>query len=181
ALIVAAKPGVRILATPVYAGAAAPVPVIVAAYLVRAIGDFFRCLFYVVNLPSYDAICNWLGAAACLAGYFLLIPRYGRSGAAVATLISFLLVGILAIPWTYHLRPFRLETGRLVKLAVAAGLPLGLFSLVRISSVLAQVAWGTLLLLLYPAVLLLLRFPTPGEWTGAASALRRVARAVRIA
>jgi len=137
------------------------------------------CLFYFVNKPSCDAICSWFGAAMCLSGYFLLIPKYGMSGAALATLISFLLVGILVIPWTYHLRRFRLEAERLVKIAVAAGLPLCLFFLVPISSILAEIAWGTLLLLLYPAVLLLLRFPTPGEWAVAASALRRAAQSVR--
>ena len=44
-IVVASPPALKILAAPGFQGAAALVPVIVAAYYMRGIGDFLRCLF----------------------------------------------------------------------------------------------------------------------------------------
>ncbi len=163
-LIVAAKPTLRILSAPAFWDAALLVPVIVMAYYARAVGDFFRCIFLVEGRPGYDAACNWIGAGVCLAGYFALIPRWGIWGAAVATLITFLVIGVISVIWVHRLKPFSVENGRLWKIVVAAAAPLGAYFLVPISSLWAQIGWSALLLLAYPMLLALMRFPTPAEW-----------------
>jgi O-antigen/teichoic acid export membrane protein len=163
-LIVAAKPTLHILTTRAFWDAALLVPVIVAAYYVRAIGDFFRCIFLVEGRPGYDAACNWIGAGVCLIFYFLLIPRQGIWGAAYATLITFIVIGVVSVIWARRLKPFSLESGRLAKIAVAATVPLGAYLLIPVSSLPAQIAWSVLLLLVYPLLLALMRFPTPAEW-----------------
>jgi O-antigen/teichoic acid export membrane protein len=171
-LIVASRPGLRLLAAPAYQGAAAVVPLIVAAYLVRAVGDFFRCLFLTAGKPGYDAACNWLGATVCLGAYFLFIPRYGMWGAAIATLATFLVIAVVSCAWTYRLSPYSLEAGRLLKIGAAAAAPVAAYLLVPFSSLAAQVAWSMLLLSAVPLGLWLLRFPTPGEIEAAAEAVR---------
>ena len=102
-IIVCAPPAIRLLAAPAFRGAAAVIPVIVVAYYVRAIGDFIRCLFLAEGRPSHIAACNFVGAGACVAGYAVLIPRYGMWGAAYATLAAFVLTSVLSAVWVHRL------------------------------------------------------------------------------
>ncbi|HVO98179.1 MAG TPA: oligosaccharide flippase family protein [Bryobacteraceae bacterium] len=164
ALVVGSHPALRILTRPAYAGAAPLVPIIVLAYYIRGIGDFFRCLFLVQGRPGYDAACNWIGSAACIVAYFALIPRWGIWGAAIATLIAFILIGFLSVFWSYRVHPYKLETARLAKLAVAAGVPMAAYFMVPVSSLTAQIGWAAGLMLLCLFLLTILRFQTSGEW-----------------
>jgi len=173
-LIVAAKPTLHILAAPAFWDAALLVPVIVLAYYARAVGDFFRCVFLVEGRPGYDAACNWIGAGVCLAGYFLLIPRWGIWGAAVATLITFVVIGVISVIWAHRLRPFSVERARLLKIMLAAAVPLAAYATVPVSSLVLQIGWCVLLLLSYPLLLALLRFPTSREWGVVHSVVLRI-------
>jgi O-antigen/teichoic acid export membrane protein len=163
-LVVAAKPVLHLLTAKAFWDAAALVPVIVLAYFVRAIGDFYRCVFLVEGRPGYDAACNWIGAGVCLAGYFLLIPRWGIWGAAIATLITFWVIGIISVIWVYRLKPFAVEGARLLKIVVAVAAPLAAYFTVPVSSQAGEIGWCALLLLAYPVLLAMLGFPTSGEW-----------------
>ncbi len=163
-LIVAAKPVLHLLTREAFWDAALLVPVIVLAYYARAVGDFFRCIFLVEGRPGYDAACNWIGAMVCLAGYFALIPRWGIYGAAIATLITFLTIGAVSVVWARRLNPFPVEGARLGKIFLAAAVPLAAYFLLPVSSRAGEIGWAVLLLGSYPALLVLMRFPTPGEW-----------------
>jgi O-antigen/teichoic acid export membrane protein len=171
-LTIGARPALELLTAPAFHGAAALVPVIVSAYFMRSIGDFFRCLFIEQGRPEYDAACNWIGAAICLIGYFVLIPRFGMWGAAFATLATFLTIGVISVAWTYRVRPYSVETGRLAKVALAAAVPLVVYALVPLRSVPVQIAGGTAIIALFPLLLWLLRFPTAGELQAAGGLLR---------
>ncbi|HXJ42495.1 MAG TPA: oligosaccharide flippase family protein [Bryobacteraceae bacterium] len=164
ALIVLTPPVFRILVPPAFRGASALVPIIVIAYCIRSLGDFFRCLFVALGKPGYEATSNWLGAAVCLVAYALLIPRYGVWGAAGATVGAFVVMAIVSVIWTYRLKPYRVEAGRLLKVGIALSASVLSFTFVQASSLPAQVASAMLALLLFPAVLLVSRFPTPGEF-----------------
>ena len=163
-LIVAAKPTLHILTKRDFWEAALLVPVIVLAYFARAVGDFFRCIFLVEGRPGYDAACNWIGAGVCLAGYFALIPRWGIWGAAFATLITFVVIGVISVIWVHRLKPFSVENARLWKIVMATSVPLVVYLVVPISALWAQIGWSMLLLLSYPLLLGLMQFPTPAEW-----------------
>lgn len=163
AIAVCARPALRLLAGPAFQSAAALVPIIVAAYCVRGIGDFLRCLFLAEGRPGDDAVCNWLGAAICLVAYLLLIPRFGAWGAAYATLAAFIAVGIVSAVWTYRLRPYRVETGRLAKICVASAAAAAPYAAIHPSSLPGLIGLAALSLALFPPVLWILRFPTAGE------------------
>jgi O-antigen/teichoic acid export membrane protein len=163
AIAVCAHPAVRLLAAPAFQGATALVPVIVAAYCVRGIGEFLRCLFLVEGRPGYDAVCNWLGAVVCLVAYLVLIPKFGAWGAAYATLAAFIALGIVSVVWTYRLRPYRVETGRLVKICVASAAAATPYAVIHPSSLPGLIGMAALSLALFPLVLWILRFPTAGE------------------
>ena len=169
-LTVFARPVIRIMAHHSYWGAAVFVPAIAFAYGVRCLGDFFRSRFYVAGLPGYDAICNWVGAALCLGGYFYWIPRFGVWGAVLATVVAFAAILAIAAIWTYRIRPYRVEAGRLVKMAVALAAVLAGFVALPGASLAGQLGYGVLLVAGFPGLLWLLRFPTPAE--------REVVRAV---
>jgi O-antigen/teichoic acid export membrane protein len=162
-LVAGARPALTILVAPAFRGAVAIVPIIVAAYYFRAIGDFLRCLFLAAGRPGYDATCNWLGAGICLTGYLILIPKYGIWGAAIATAAAFLLICAISVVWTYRLQPYRVEAGRLAKIAVATAAGLLPHALVSPRWLPGQMALTTLSLAVFPIILWLLRFPTEGE------------------
>src|SRR4051794_15324243 len=163
ALIVAAKPGIQLLTAPAFHTAAPLVPIIVLAYYIRSFGDFFRCLFLVAKRPEWDAACTWIGAAVCLVAYFTLIPTLGVWGAAIATLVTFVVMTVVSVIWSSRLRPLSIEVSRLLKIFGTAALLAAASSLVPVENVVLQIAWAVFLLLSYPALLLLLRFPTEGE------------------
>jgi O-antigen/teichoic acid export membrane protein len=175
-LIVCARPMLRLMVDPAYGAAADLAPVIVLAYGVRSLGDYFKFLFLVGGRPGNDAICNWLGAGFCLAGYVFLIPRYGAWGAAFATLIAFTAVAVVTTLWSYRVRPYRLETGRLAKIAAAAVGVAGAYALVPVQALPAQIAWAAFLLAAFVGSLWLMSFATPGERDAGRAALQQLLR-----
>jgi O-antigen/teichoic acid export membrane protein len=161
-VLVAAKPALRIMTAPAYLRAAGLIPIIVLAYYLRALGDFFRIVFLGRGLPSHDAACNWIAASLGVGAYFLLIPPFGATGAAVATLITFVLAGVISITWSYRVWPFQLEMKRLAKiLVITAALSATHFALPRTPAI--EIAEVVLILPSFAGLLLLSRFPTAAE------------------
>jgi O-antigen/teichoic acid export membrane protein len=180
ALIVLSRPALRIMAGPAFQGAAELVPVIVIAYCFRSVGDFLRCLFLTEGRPSYDAICSWLGAGLCLAGYVFLIPKYGIWGAAYATVASFAVMTVVAVVWTYRLRPYRVERRRLLKIGIALAVAILPHLASRGASLSLSIGLAVLSVALFPSLLLLLRFPTPGELKTGRAILARMTSAAQL-
>jgi O-antigen/teichoic acid export membrane protein len=172
ALICWTKPVLLLMAGPRFQSAEAVVPVLVLAYYIRGITDFFRYLFLVEGRTGYDAVCSWIGAAACVAAYFVLIPGYGIRGAAWATVIAFGLMGSVSTVWTYRMQPYRVESGRLFKMSVAFFAALAFRILLPGSTFAATAASATVSLAIFPIVLLALRFPTREEGRTIRSAIR---------
>ena len=181
ALLLATRPLLKILTTAAFQSAAAVVPLLLAAYFIRSLGEFFRCIFVVEGRPSCDAICNWIGATVCVTGYFALIPPYGIWGAAIATAITFVVITAISVIWSYRIRPYQLETRRLLKMGIAGGTVVAAYVLVPVQSLPAQIGWAALLLAAFPALLWTLRFTTPGERQLAEAAAGRVAVRLRSA
>jgi O-antigen/teichoic acid export membrane protein len=174
-VVVCARPALTLFVGQSFRRAAVLVPVIVAAYYVNSLSQFLRALFMAAGRPGYDAACSWLGAAVCLAGYLILIPRYGIWGAAVATLISFVVMGVVSVVWTYRLCHYRVESGRIVKIVIALAAGVTPFVLLPRGAVTGQIGAAALSIAAFPAVLWFLRFPTRGEMEVGRSAIRRFA------
>jgi O-antigen/teichoic acid export membrane protein len=177
-LVVFCRPVLEILTTPQFHGAAALAPLIVGAYYIRSIGEFFRCFFVVEGHPEYEATCNWIGAAVCLGSYFWLIPSYGMWGAAYATAITFIVMAVIAIGWSYRLRPYRFEGIRIFKIVSVAGSLAAIHLLFPVNSLVLEILRSIVLVLALPAILYLVRFQRPEEMVQARSiltgALRRI-------
>jgi O-antigen/teichoic acid export membrane protein len=173
-LTIFARPAIRMLAHHNYSGAAVFVPAIAFAYGIRCLGDFFRSRFYVAGRPGYDALCNWAGAALCLGGYLYWIPRLGVWGAVLATAVAFAALLGIGLIWTYRIRPYRVEGGRLVKMAIAMAAVLAAFAALPMASLGGQIAFGALLMAAFPGLLWILGFPTPAERELLRAAIQRV-------
>lgn len=170
-LVVFCRPVIRVLTTPEFQSAAILAPLIIAAYYVRSISDFFRCFFLVEGHPEYEAACNWIGAAVCLGTYFLLIPRYGMWGAASATAITFVVMALIAITWSYRLRPYHFEVGRIVKVVMVAGIISAIGVAFPVQSRILEIVRSMVLVLAFPVILYWLRFATERELVQARSLL----------
>ncbi len=162
-IVAVSKPVLHILADPAYFRAVALVPLLVIAYCIRSIGEFFRCLFLVEGKPGYDAACTWISSSVCLAGYFILIPRFGVWGAAGATAVTFMVFTGISLVWIYRLRPYRLEWRRLAKVLLCVAVAAALYAAVPVRHVALEIAWGAFLIALFTATLFALGFFTHGE------------------
>jgi O-antigen/teichoic acid export membrane protein len=131
-------------------------------------------LFLAEGVPGKEATVQWIGAPICLAAYFLLIPRYGAMGAAVSTLLTFIVIAIVSMVWVHSLYPYHLEAVRLAKLAAITGGLLAVHFLLPISSLAGQIGLGLLLLAAFPALMILLSVPNQSEWDSAVTVLRRL-------
>jgi O-antigen/teichoic acid export membrane protein len=162
-LIVFSRPVIHILTTAQFEYAAVIAPLIIIAYYFRSLAEFFRCFFIVHGRPEYESFCNWTGAVVCLAGYFILIPRFGILGAGYATAITFLVIGVMSVIWTYRLKPYRLEIGRILKITGTFAVLLAMYSLIPVSGLIAEITWGVMLMALFAGSLWVLRFASAGE------------------
>ena len=161
-LVFLARPALRILTTPRFLAAAGLVPLIVGAFYLRSIGEFFRFRFMVEGKPKYEAVCTGAATVVCTAAYYSLIPRFGAWGAAMATVVAFAFLAILSLVWTYALKPYMIEP-RLTKVALVAIGLLVVWYVAPVEALSLQIAWSLTLLLAYAALLWIWNFVRPGE------------------
>jgi O-antigen/teichoic acid export membrane protein len=103
---------------PSYYEGAVVVPLIVVSYL-------FYEVYYVISL-GFDltgktpqmAFITAAGAVFNLFLNYVLIPQFGMKGAAVATVLSYLLLPVIEYPIVQKIYPVSYEWGRLLKLAL---------------------------------------------------------------
>jgi O-antigen/teichoic acid export membrane protein len=124
ALALFRKEIITVATGPAFQTAAALIPILVASYCVREMGDFFRNVLLISKEKSkHLGVIVAISAAVNIGLNFALIPEYGAWGAAVATLLtfSFYLVVIWFMAQREHNLPLR--TGAVfLTLATAVGL-----------------------------------------------------------
>jgi O-antigen/teichoic acid export membrane protein len=99
ALSVTGDEALALIAPPSYAAAAMLVPILVLAYVVREVGDFFRGVLFVNKRVRLFSALTCVCGALNLALNQTLIPRYGARGAAWATLITWF--AYMAACWVF--------------------------------------------------------------------------------
>ena len=99
----------RFLAAPDYFSAWHHAPVLTLGTALGCLGSFFASVYMVEKRSAATLLTTAAGAAANLVGNALLIPVWGAMGAAVATLVSYMIIftaraahsrGILKISWS---------------------------------------------------------------------------------
>lgn len=147
-----AQPVLRIMSAPEFHGAAALVPLIVLAYLIRAWGDFFRMGINVAKDTRYVSYATWLGAVTSLVLYATLIPWIGMWGAAVATVAGFGVRTVAMYVLAQHAWPIAWTIRSSAALVVVAMLAVGVNTAVQATSVAGQLSTASVLLMATVAV-----------------------------
>jgi O-antigen/teichoic acid export membrane protein len=121
-------------------------------------------------LPAFS------GAAAILnVGLnFLVVPRFGILGAAVSTTVTFLFLATMTTILSQRVYPIRYEYTRLAKIAGAAALTYSLGLAFEPEGAALALAWQTICVaVVFPLILVLVRFPRPGERAALMEFLRK--------
>jgi O-antigen/teichoic acid export membrane protein len=137
------------------------VPVILLAYLFLGIYNNLIAGIYITKRTALLPGVTFTAAAVNVAANFLLIPPWGLMGAAVATLLSYLVMAVMLYIIVRRIYPVPYEWGRLAKIAFAA-------TVVIVAGLLAGSTPGGLvlkgaLILLFPLLLYAAKFYVPGE------------------
>ncbi len=147
------------------------VPVILLAYLFLGIYNNLVAGIYIEKETRRLPLVTIAAAVMNVAANFLLIPRFGLMGAAVATVLSYLLMAVLMWVFVRNIYPVPYERARLTKIVLSAGL------VYAVSTFASDGAAGLVakagLLGLFPLILVALRFFEPGESTALRALLRR--------
>lgn len=161
----------RHLIHPDYWGGLAIVPVILLAYLFLGIYNNLVAGIYIEKKTHHLPYITIAGAVTNVAVNFLLIPSLGMMGAAIATLVSYVVMaGVLYIV-VQRFYPVHYEFGRLAKIAVSLVVVFSLFLLVRIERF--QLGWEFFLILLFCALMYRMKFFAPSELSALRGLFRR--------
>jgi len=94
------------------------VPVVMLAYILYGIYVNFVVGIHLEKKTHYLPFITGAGAVANIAGNFLLIPLFGMSGAAWATVLGYFVMAITLYIVSQRLYPVRYEFLRIIKLTV---------------------------------------------------------------
>jgi len=147
-------PILRVMVSPGFREAGRYAGWIALAYLIRAVGGYFREIFVIEKRPDLDALVSWAGTALVLAGYAILIPRMGLWGAVWATLAGFAGQFLVSLFVAQKIRRVDYEFSRLAQIAATSIAVVALYGLVQPVGFWMQVALGMALTALYIGLLL---------------------------
>lgn len=163
ALTLFAPQAIRLLATKQYLGAATVVGFLSFSYVmigltyIAAIGPIIRK----TSAPTGIAIS--IAAGLNVALNFLLVPRMGKAGSALATLLSQSFTPVLLFYFSQRLYPipYRFKSGAALLALSAAVIYLG--GHWEFGALWLEIGWKALLLLSFVPALFVMRIVTPGQ------------------
>jgi O-antigen/teichoic acid export membrane protein len=168
-----ALPILSVLASKAYLSAASLIPILVLGYVAREIGDFFRIMLYAKKRAYVVSVLTVLCALLNTTFNFLLIPRYGSTGAAWSTLVTWL--AYMMCCWVAATRefniPFRL--GSFVKICGTSVVIYGLSRVGFTNNSFLMHGRNVLLMILFCISLLTVRYLPKGERSALSAAVSR--------
>jgi O-antigen/teichoic acid export membrane protein len=162
-IAVLAKDVLRVVADEAYWPAHAYVPVILLGYL------FYSAYLYVQFGVLLKKKTKYLGVSALIVAVvnillnYLLIPRLGIWGAALATALSFILLAAAIFPFAQRLYRINYQWGRLLKMTVVAVALYFLAASINPNSVALSLVIKFLVALSFPLILYVVGFLTTRE------------------
>ena len=165
ALSVLAREIVLVFATQEYLEGYRAIPFIALAYL-------FYGMYYTVDVgvlltgkTKFYAAIMAVAALFQIGLNFLIVPRYGMTGAAFVTMSSYLVLFILMCFVARRLYPIRYETGRIAKIVLVGAAVYAIGSLIRVDAIWTSAVLKLLLIASFPVLLWMFRFFHPQEIT----------------
>jgi O-antigen/teichoic acid export membrane protein len=143
------RPVLRLMSDAAFWPAAVIVPVVVAAYVVQSWSGVVQFGINVSERTRYVTYAMWISVVVILVLYVLLIPPFGAMGAAVATLLAFVVRFALLYRFSQRLWPVTYRWVAHMKLVVSASLVTWAAFAVDLGGVVNQGMFGAGLLLVY--------------------------------
>ncbi len=162
-----AKEVVFLLATPAYYPAHQVIPLIALSYVFYGMYAIFAVGYNLAKKTSYVPFIVGTGAIVNIILNFILIPPYGMMGAALATLISYIVLPIGAYLISQKYYPINYEWERMLKILLVATIfyvPIYILNEREIhTSPFFAIIVKVLLILLFPLGLYIIKFYQPQE------------------
>jgi O-antigen/teichoic acid export membrane protein len=158
----------RSLIAPEYWSGLSIVPIVLAAYIFLGIANTMVAGIYIEKQTKRLPLMTFVGAAVNVIANLLLIPSFGITGAAVATLLSYAAMAAVLYVIVQRVYPVEYEFVTMAKIALAAALVFLLFQFVHLPS--AQALWKVGLLFLFGVLVYAMKVFSADE-------LRRLKRA----
>ena len=144
-------PLLHIMSDPAFHAAARLVPIIVLAYVFQAWSDVVQFGIDASEQTRYVTYATWGAAVPLVAGYLVLIPLFGGYGAAVATLIGFVVRFILMLVFAQRVWPVTYEWGSILALLGWACAATVVYHTVAPATLVTQLALATFIGAVYLA------------------------------
>ena len=158
-----AREALTVLTPPTYHGAARIVPFVVLAYLFFELYYILSFAFDLTKKTAYAPFIIGAGAVINLVLNLILIPPLGMFGAAIATLLSYMLLPIIEYPIIRRLYPVPYEWWRFAKLLTISVAVYFIGMWLKTGKLWIDVGVGCLLILGWGATLYLVRFFAQSE------------------
>jgi O-antigen/teichoic acid export membrane protein len=158
-LSVFAREGLMLLATPAYYSAYRVVPLLVLSGVLLGMCAVLVAGIQISNNTKYASYSFLIAAAVSLGMNFLLVPKLGMIGAALASAVAYATLSVFYYTFSQRFYSIRYEFRRIVTILAVAFVLYGLCFVVTVGrSVAVSVVLKVVFLLLYPALLYLLGF-----------------------
>lgn len=158
-----AREVLELIADPAYWSASAIVPIIALGTTVFTFHYHFNIGILIEKKTKYLAYINSSNAVIVIGLNFLLIPKYGVYGAAFATLIAFTYKAIATYWLGNRYYSIHFEFARIAHLLLASVSLFMISFFIPFDHLLVRIAIKSILLILYPIILLLTGFFTDNE------------------
>ena len=159
-----AREALMLLATPAYYPGYKVVPLLALSYILLGMCSILVAGIQISNKTRYVSYSFMVAAGVSLGMNFLLVPRFGMMGAATASVTAYAVLNFLYFAVSQRFYYIAHEFRRIL-LAFAAGI--GIYALAvlltRDMALVPSILAKLVLVLLYPALLYVLKFYTPDE------------------
>jgi O-antigen/teichoic acid export membrane protein len=154
---------IAVMSTPPFYDSYKVIPFIALSYVLFGCFSILGSGILLEKKTKYYPLISGVAVITNLVLNYLLIPRYGMMGAAVATLVSYILlpIGSFLISTRFHV--IKYEWGRITKILFVAGVIFGGSLFIDHESAYVAGVFKILALLTFPVLLWLIRFYRPQE------------------
>lgn len=152
-LAIFVRPTLRIMAAPAYIEAARYVPIILFAYLFQVWNDTVSFGVQVAERTKWVTLATWISVVSVVLLYWLLIPRFGAMGAAVATLVSFFIRFAAQYTFSQRVFPMPYHWARPLLILAVAMVAAGTAHVIPTRSFWVELGAGSMLFATYGALM----------------------------
>ncbi len=158
-----AREAIRLMSTPEYWSAYSVVPIIALTYWIWSTRSVIEVGVAIKRQTLFVAANSFMGATINVLLNIVLVPSFGMTGAAYATLITYM--AMIGVDYVYNQRllPIGYEWVRLGKISLASALLFGIGYFLIFNNILLSIGFKLALVGSYPCILWVMGFFEPVE------------------